>query len=75
MYDIKRYLCCVEGIEASAVEEDETVKYNDFRIPYSYYRIEVDPIKTAHRNGYQLEDIGVNNDCDFFVCNANFLPR
>lgn len=26
-YDVKRYLCCVEGIEASAVEEDETVKY------------------------------------------------
>ena len=26
-YDVKKYLCCVEGIEASAVQDDEIVKY------------------------------------------------
>ena len=51
--------------------DDSTVKYNDFRIPYSYYRIEVDPYKTTHRDGYKIEDIGVNNDLNYFCNNAD----
>ena len=50
--------------------EDENVKYNDFRVPYSYYRIEVDPYKTSCASGYSIEDIGTDHDKDYFTSNC-----
>lgn len=51
--------------------DDDTVKYNDFRVPYSYYRVEIDPHKTDTSLGYYVEDIGVDNDLNYFVNNCN----
>ena len=50
--------------------EDETVKYNDFRVPYSYYRIEIDQTQTSCSPGYSVEDIGTNCDKDYFTSNC-----